>query len=123
LPPVLTVLSAAGLLVVLVVSGGYRRVELVGVARGLFELAFVAAAVFARPSVHALASGFATQPLGQPGYLTLAAANVGGETLKFAPTRLSTDRQTGLEPTLAIVMPRRGSSPQPADALAGWLAP
>ena len=51
MPPVLTVLPAAGLLVVLVVSGGYRRVELVGVARGLFELAFVAAAVFARPSL------------------------------------------------------------------------
>jgi hypothetical protein len=79
LPPVLTVLPAAGLLVVLVVSGGYRRVVLVGIARGLFELAFVGAAVFARSSVHALASGFATQPLGQPGYLTLAAANVGGE--------------------------------------------
>ena len=77
LPPALTVLPAAGLLVVLVVSGGYRRVELVGIALGLFELAFVAAAMLAHPSVHALASGIATQPLGQPGYLTLVAANVG----------------------------------------------
>ena len=77
LPSALTVLPAAGLLVVLVVSGGYRRVELVGIALGLFELAFVAAAVLARPGVHALASGIVTQPLGRPGYLTLAAANVG----------------------------------------------
>ncbi len=77
LSPALTVLPAAGLLVVLVVSGGYRRVELVGIALGLFELAFVAAAMLAHPSVHALASGIATQPLGQPGYLALVAANVG----------------------------------------------
>jgi Mn2+/Fe2+ NRAMP family transporter len=77
LPPALTVLPAAGLLVALVVSGGYRRVELVGIALGLFELAFVAAALLAHPSAHALASGVATQPLGQPGYLTLVAANVG----------------------------------------------
>ncbi|HKH78693.1 MAG TPA: divalent metal cation transporter, partial [Solirubrobacteraceae bacterium] len=77
LPPALTVLPAAGLLVALVVSGGYRRVELVGIALGLFELAFVAAAILAHPSAHALAAGVATQPLGQPGYLTLVAANVG----------------------------------------------
>jgi Mn2+/Fe2+ NRAMP family transporter len=63
--------------VALVVSGGYRRVELVGIALGLFELAFVAAALLAHPSAHALAAGVATQPLGQPGYLTLVAANVG----------------------------------------------
>ncbi len=77
LPPALTVPPAAALLVVLVVSGGYRRVELVGIALGLFELAFVAAAVLAHPSAHALASGIAHQPLGQSGYLTLVAANVG----------------------------------------------
>jgi Mn2+/Fe2+ NRAMP family transporter len=74
LPPALTVPPAAALLVV---SGGYRRVELVGIALGLFELAFVAAAVLAHPSAHALASGIAHQPLGQSGYLTLVAANVG----------------------------------------------
>lgn len=77
LPPALTVLPAAGLLVILVVSGGYRRVELVGIALGLFELAFVAAALLAHPSAHAIAAGVATQPLGRPGYLKLVAANVG----------------------------------------------
>jgi Mn2+/Fe2+ NRAMP family transporter len=77
MPPALTVLPAAGLLVVLVVSGGYRRVELVGIALGLFELAFVAAALLAHPSAHALAAGVASQPLGRSGYLTLVAANVG----------------------------------------------
>ncbi len=77
LPAALTVLAAAALLVLLVISGGYRRVELVGIALGLFELAFVAAAVLSHPGVHALAAGVVSQPLDQSGYLTLVAANVG----------------------------------------------
>ena len=62
--------ACGGALVALVVSGGYRRVELVGIALGLFELAFVAAAMLAHPSAHAIASGITSQPLGQPGYLS-----------------------------------------------------
>ncbi|HKI91100.1 MAG TPA: divalent metal cation transporter [Gaiellaceae bacterium] len=77
-PRVLTVPLAAGMLVALVVSGGYRRVEVVGIALGLFELAFAGAAVIAHPGLHALAAGVTeAQPLGNGSYLALVAANVG----------------------------------------------
>jgi len=78
LPPALTVPLAAGLLVLLVVTGGYRRVEVVGISLGLLELTFVGAALFAHPGAHALMSGVtAGQPLGNRSYLALVAANVG----------------------------------------------
>ncbi len=77
-PRALTVPLAAVLLVALVVSGGYRRVEVVGIALGLFELAFVGAAVLAHPGLHELAAGVTeAQPLGNGSYLALIAANVG----------------------------------------------
>ncbi len=76
--PFLTVPPAAALLVLLVVCGGYRRVEVVGIVLGLLELSFVGAALFAHPSAHALAAGVSTgQPLGNQAYLALIAANVG----------------------------------------------
>jgi len=68
LPAPLTVTLAAALLAGLVVSGGYRRVEVVGITLGLLELSFVAAALFAHPSGH---------ELGDRAYLGLVAANVG----------------------------------------------
>jgi Mn2+/Fe2+ NRAMP family transporter len=78
LPPGLIVPAAALILIALVVSGGYRRVEIVGITLGLFELAFVVAAVAARPGSHALASGLSPhQPFGDHAYLALVAANVG----------------------------------------------
>jgi Mn2+/Fe2+ NRAMP family transporter len=78
IPPAFTVTLAAVLLVGLVVSGGYRRVEVVGITLGLLELSFVAAALFARPSSHELAHGLTgSQPLGNRAYLGLVAANVG----------------------------------------------
>jgi Mn2+/Fe2+ NRAMP family transporter len=77
-PPAVTVLPAAVFLVALVASGGYRRVEVVGIAVGLFELAFIAAAVLAHPRVHAVGSALVgSQPLGNGGYAGLVAANVG----------------------------------------------
>ncbi|MGZ4354482.1 MAG: NRAMP family divalent metal transporter [Gaiellaceae bacterium] len=73
-----TVTVTAALLLALVCSGGYRRVEVVGIVLGLFELAFVAAAVLARPSPHEVAAGLlSSQPLGDPRYAALLAANVG----------------------------------------------
>jgi len=78
LPPAATVPVAAALLVALVLSGGYRRVEVVGITLGLLELTFVAAAVFGHPSAHELGRGLsAGQPLGNRAYLELVAANVG----------------------------------------------
>lgn len=74
----MVVLVAATLLVVLVVTGSYRRVEVVGIVLGSLELAFVVAAVLARPDGHQVAAGLsAGQPLGNHGYLALVAANVG----------------------------------------------
>jgi len=78
LPPALTVTLAALLLAGLVVTGGYRRVEVVGIVLGLLELSFVAAALFAHPGAHELAHGLTGgQPLGNGAYLGLVAANVG----------------------------------------------
>ena len=77
-PATATVVPAAVGLVALVVTGGYRRVEVVGITLGLFELAFVAAAVLVRPDAHAVAAGVVSvQPLASPGYAALVAANVG----------------------------------------------
>jgi len=77
-PPAATVPVAATALVALVVSGGYRRVEIVGLVLGSLELVFVAAAAMAHPHLGAVAGGFVSgQPLGNRGYLALVAANVG----------------------------------------------
>jgi NRAMP (natural resistance-associated macrophage protein)-like metal ion transporter len=78
IPQAAVVIPAAVLLVGLVVSGGYRRVEVVGITLGLFELAFVAAAVLAHPHARALGAGLVgSQPIRDAGYVKLMAANVG----------------------------------------------
>ena len=75
-PPV--VLGAAALLLLVVASGSYRRVELIGLGLGIFEMAFLVAAVRAHPDPGALARSFAAGAgLGGSGYLTLVAANIG----------------------------------------------
>ena len=77
-PPQLIVPAAAALLIVVVASGTYRRVELIGIGLGLFEMAFLVAAIRAHPDPGALAGSLVSaQPLGDPGYLALVAANVG----------------------------------------------
>ena len=75
--PDYTVVLAALLLIGLGLSGGYHRVEKIGIALGLFELFFLPAALMAHPSAAAIAHGLGQLPLGNPGYLTLLAANVG----------------------------------------------
>ena len=78
LPPQLIVPGAAILLLLVVVSGSYRRVELIGIGLGLFELAFLVAAVRAHPDPGSLAGSlWSGQPLGNSAYLALVAANVG----------------------------------------------
>src|ERR1019366_2822333 len=78
IPPRVTVPAAAVFLALVVVSGSYRRVERIGLCLGLFELAFLFAALRAHPSVHAAAASFLSLgPLGKAGYLPLMAANVG----------------------------------------------
>jgi len=73
-----TVPAAAIFLVTIVVTGGYRQVELIGLALGCFELAFLVAGVLARPRLSAITAGpWSHQPLGDRSYLALVAANVG----------------------------------------------
>ena len=78
IPAVAAVVPAAVFLIALVVAGTYRRIEIVGIALGLAELAFVAAALLVHPHVGAVARGFSpVQPFGHSGYLALVAANIG----------------------------------------------
>jgi Mn2+/Fe2+ NRAMP family transporter len=78
IPQVAAVVPVAAFLVWLVLAGTYRRVELVGIALGAFELAFVVAAVLVHPHTGELARGLSpAQPLSSPGFLALVAANIG----------------------------------------------
>jgi len=78
IPATATVPAAALFLLAVVCSGSYRRVELIGIGLGLFELTFLVAALLAHPSAHALAGGITgSQPVGNTSYLALVAANVG----------------------------------------------
>jgi Mn2+/Fe2+ NRAMP family transporter len=78
LPAAAVVLPAAAFLIWLVVAGTYRRVEVVGVALGLFEVAFVVAAVLVHPQAGAVAHGLSpVQPLANGSFLALVAANIG----------------------------------------------
>lgn len=78
LPPAVTVPLAATALLGIVLRGGFRRVERIGLALGAFEIAFLAAALLAHPSAKSVAAAlWSHQPIGDRGYLTLVAANVG----------------------------------------------
>ena len=72
-----TVPVTTAFLLGLALTGSYRRVERIGIAIGLAELTFIPAMVLAHPSVHQLARGLGTVPLGQSSYVFLLAANVG----------------------------------------------
>jgi Mn2+/Fe2+ NRAMP family transporter len=68
---------AAGLLLVVMLTGSYRRVERVAIAVGLFELAFLLVAWKAHPGVTELLAGVTDIPFGEADYRYLAAANIG----------------------------------------------
>ncbi len=65
------------LLISVVTTGSYRRVERVAIALGLFELAFFVVAVLAHPKLGDMARGAISIPFGNTGYLYLVAANIG----------------------------------------------
>ncbi len=65
------------LLLAIVLTGSYRRVERVAIALGLFELAFFVVAWRAHPQGADLASGLAHMPITNTAYLYLVAANIG----------------------------------------------
>lgn len=68
--------AAAGLLGI-VWTASARSVEMLAIAVGLCELAFIALAVLAHPSVPEMAAQLLQVPLGERGYLWLLAANLG----------------------------------------------
>ncbi len=68
---------AAAFLLVVVWTGSYRRVELVAIALGLFELAFFGIAYAAHPQGRELIEGLTHMPLDNNDYLYLVAANIG----------------------------------------------
>jgi Mn2+/Fe2+ NRAMP family transporter len=73
----ITVPTAAVFLIGLAFSHGYRRVERIGIAAGLAELAFIPAMLLAHPKAGAIAAQLGSQPLGRTSYLTLLAATAG----------------------------------------------
>ncbi|GEO27088.1 hypothetical protein AAC03nite_28730 [Alicyclobacillus acidoterrestris] len=75
--PKYSVSAATIILILLGLTGSYKRVERIGIAMGLFELLLVPAAVMAHPSGHQLLHGLATIPLDNHSYVFLLAANVG----------------------------------------------
>jgi Mn2+/Fe2+ NRAMP family transporter len=75
--PSVTVPITTVFLVGLAMTGSYRRVERIGVAVGLAELAFFAAVAMSHPRAGAVARGLGSLPVGNSSYLLLVAANVG----------------------------------------------
>lgn len=65
------------LLILISLTGSYRRVERIGIAVGLLELFFVIAAFLVHPSLSAMTHGLTVLPITQNNYLFLLAANVG----------------------------------------------
>ena len=77
LPRFATLLLASVGLLGVVTTGSYRRVELVAIFVGLFELAFLFVAWTAHPDPRALLHGSLQIPYADRSYLYLAAANIG----------------------------------------------
>jgi Mn2+/Fe2+ NRAMP family transporter len=76
-PRAVSLTLVTALLLAVVLTGSYRRVERVAIALGLFELAFFFVAWRAHPQRAELASGLAHMPIGNSAYLYLVAANIG----------------------------------------------
>ncbi|WP_428487375.1 NRAMP family divalent metal transporter [Rhodopila sp.] len=77
LPRYISLPIAAITLLVVVITGSYRRVERVAIAVGLFELAFFFVAWAAHPNLSEMLVGSISIPYRNPDYLYLAAANIG----------------------------------------------
>jgi len=75
--PLVSVPVATAFLLSLALTGSYGRVERIGIAIGLAELAFVAAVFLCHPAPGAVLHGLGSLPLGHSSYVMLVAANVG----------------------------------------------
>ncbi len=72
-----SLLFTVAVLLVVVLTGSYRRVERVAMAFGLFELVFFFVAAAAHPSLSEMATESLQIPYANKDYLYLAAANIG----------------------------------------------
>jgi Mn2+/Fe2+ NRAMP family transporter len=77
IPRIVTLPMAALVLIAIVLTGSYKRVERVAIAIGLFELAFFAVAWVAGPNLSDMARDSVNIPIHDSNYLYLAAANIG----------------------------------------------
>ncbi len=77
IPRIATLGATILFLISVVTTGSYRRVERVAIALGLFELAFFVVAFLAHPKPGDMIRGAIDIPIGNSGYLYLAAANIG----------------------------------------------
>ncbi len=76
-PRAASLTASAALLLFVVLTGSYRRVERLAIALGLFELAFFLVAYNAHPRAADLASEVTRMPFADSRYLYLLAANIG----------------------------------------------
>jgi len=76
-PRNLTLPMAAATLLIIVLSGSYRRVERTAILIGALELAFLMVAVMTHPDLGAIAHQVSDLPLGNNGFWLLAAALIG----------------------------------------------
>ncbi len=76
-PRSLTLALAVAFLLVVALTGSYRRVERVAIGLGLFEFVFFLIAVVAKPDAHQMASELVKPALDNPAFMYLAAANIG----------------------------------------------
>jgi Mn2+/Fe2+ NRAMP family transporter len=77
IPRVISVAVAAGCLLIVVLTGSYRRVERVAIALGMFEFAFFLVAYLAHPSVTQMLAQSVRPALGNSQYVYLVSANIG----------------------------------------------
>lgn len=75
--PWATIPIATAFLLGIGLTGSYTRVERIGIAVGLAELAFFAAMVMSHPRMSSVLSGLTAMPLRHSSYLMLLAANIG----------------------------------------------
>lgn len=75
--PWVTIPIATAFLLAITLTGSYRRVERIGIAVGLAELALFVAMCMSHPQMGPLLHGLGSMPLGNSSFLMLVAANVG----------------------------------------------
>jgi Mn2+/Fe2+ NRAMP family transporter len=73
----LTLPVAASALLIIVLSGSYRRVERAAILIGSFELAFVVVAAMSRPGIVTVARDVSDIPIGNANFWLMAAALIG----------------------------------------------